>query len=62
VVASRAFAGRWRAKSRQFGKRIADFQLIQKLARMATDLTAARLYSARRGKDQGAPRVTLRRR
>ena len=46
----------------QFGKRIADFQLIQeKLARMATDLTAARLlvYRAAWEKDQGAPRVTL---
>ncbi len=51
------------AKSRQqFGKPIADFQLIQeKLARMATDLTAARLlvYRAAWEKDQGAPRVTL---
>ena len=46
----------------QFGKPIADFQLIQeKLARMATDLTAARLlvYRAAWEKDQGAPRVTL---
>lgn len=51
------------AKSRQqFGRPIADFQLIQdKLARMATDLTAARLlvYRAAWEKDQGAPRVTL---
>ena len=51
------------AKSRQqFGKPIADFQLIQeKLARMATELTAARLlvYRAAWEKDQGAPRVTL---
>jgi acyl-CoA dehydrogenase len=51
------------AKSRrQFGKPLADFQLIQeKLARMATDLTAARLlvYRAAWEKDQGAPRVTL---
>lgn len=51
------------AKSRhQFGKRLADFQLIQeKLARMATDLTAARLlvYRAAWEKDRGAPRVTL---
>jgi acyl-CoA dehydrogenase len=47
---------------RQFGKPLADFQLIQeKLARMATDLTAARLlvYRAAWEKDQGAPRVTL---
>src|SRR6266568_4019187 len=51
------------AKSRrQFGKPIADFQLIQeKLARMATDLTASRLlvYRAAWEKDRGAPRVTL---
>ncbi len=51
------------AKSRhQFGKPLADFQLIQeKLARMVTDLTAARLlvYRAAWEKDRGAPRVTL---
>jgi len=51
------------AKSRQqFGRPLADFQLIQeKLARMATDLTAARLlvYRAAWEKDKGAPRVTL---
>lgn len=51
------------AKSRrQFGRPLADFQLIQeKLARMATELTAARLlvYRAAWEKDQGAPRVTL---
>jgi acyl-CoA dehydrogenase len=51
------------AKSRQqFGRPIADFQLIQqKLARMATELTAARLlvYRAAWEKDQGAARVTL---
>jgi acyl-CoA dehydrogenase len=51
------------AKSRhQFGKPLSDFQLIQeKLARMATDLTAARLlvYRAAWEKDRGAPRVTL---
>jgi acyl-CoA dehydrogenase len=51
------------AKSRQqFGRPIADFQLIQqKLARMATELTAARLlvYRAAWEKDRGAPRVTL---
>ena len=47
---------------RQFGKLLADFQLIQeKIARMATDLTAARLlvYRAAWEKDRGAPRVTL---
>lgn len=51
------------ARSRhQFGKPLADFQLIQeKLARMATDLTAARLlvYRAAWEKDRGAARVTL---
>ena len=51
------------AKSRQqFGRPLADFQLIQeKLARMATELTAARLlvYRAAWEKDRGAPRVTL---
>ncbi len=47
---------------RQFGKPLADYQLIQeKLARMATDLAAARLlvYRAVWEKDQGAERVTL---
>ncbi len=56
-MASRALATR-----RQFGKPLADFQLIQqKLARMATDLSAARLlvYRAAWEKDRGAPRVTL---
>ncbi|MCZ6917051.1 MAG: acyl-CoA dehydrogenase family protein [Gemmatimonadetes bacterium] len=46
----------------QFGTRLADFQLIQhKLARMATDLTAARLlvYRAAWQKDQGAERITM---
>jgi acyl-CoA dehydrogenase len=51
------------AKSRrQFGKSLAEFQLIQeKLARMAVDLTAARLlvYRAAWEKDRGAARVTL---
>jgi acyl-CoA dehydrogenase len=51
------------AKSRrQFGRPLADFQLVQqKLARMATDLSAARLlvYRAAWEKDRGAPRVTL---
>jgi len=63
-MASRALAEALaHSKSRQqFGKPLADFQLIQeKLARMATDLTAARLlvYRAAWEKDQGAPRVTL---
>jgi acyl-CoA dehydrogenase len=63
-MASRALAEALaHSKSRQqFGKPIADFQLIQeKLARMATELTAARLlvYRAAWEKDQGAPRVTL---
>lgn len=46
----------------QFGKPIAEFQLVQeKLARMATDLTAARLlvHRAARAADDGAERVTL---
>lgn len=50
------------AQRRQFGKPIADFQLIQeKLARMATDLTAARLlvYRAAWEHDGGKQRVTL---
>lgn len=51
------------AKTRkQFGNRLADFQLIQeKIARMATELTAARLlvYRAAWEKDRGAQRVTL---
>ena len=51
------------AKSRhQFGKPLAEFQLTQqKLARMATDLTAARLmtYRAAALVDAGAERVTL---
>jgi acyl-CoA dehydrogenase len=51
------------AKSRkQFGSRLADFQLIQdKIARMATELTAARMlvYRAAWEKDKGAARVTL---
>jgi len=47
---------------RQFGKTLAEFQLVQaKLARMATDLTAARLlvYRAAHAADAGAERVTL---
>lgn len=49
-------------RRRQFGRPLADFQLIQaKLARMATELTAARLltYRAAWEKDTGAERVTL---
>lgn len=50
------------ATRRQFGKPLAEFQLVQeKLARMATDLTAARLlvYRAAWEADRGAERVTL---
>jgi len=51
------------ARSRkQFGTPLAEFQLIQeKLARMATELTAARLlvYRAAWTADRGAERVTL---
>ncbi len=46
----------------QFGRPLADFQLTQqKLARMATDLTAARLltYRAAARADGGAERVTV---
>ena len=46
---------------RQFGAALADFQLIQaKIARMATDLAAARLltYLAAWERDRGAERVT----
>ncbi|HEX6105135.1 MAG TPA: acyl-CoA dehydrogenase family protein [Gemmatimonadales bacterium] len=46
---------------RQFGKPLAEFQLVQqKLARSATDLTAARLltYRAAYEKDQGQERIT----
>ncbi len=49
-------------RRRQFGKPLADFQLTQqKLARMATDLAAARLltYRAAAAADGGAERVTL---
>ena len=45
----------------QFGRALAQFQLVQqKLARMATDLTAARLltYRAAYEKDQGQDRIT----
>jgi alkylation response protein AidB-like acyl-CoA dehydrogenase len=47
---------------RQFGRPLADFQLVQeKLARAATELTAARLlvYRATWAADHGAERVTL---
>jgi len=47
---------------RQFGKALAEFQLVQqKLARMATSLAAARLlvYRAAWVSDRGAERVTL---
>src|SRR5204863_5753504 len=50
------------AARRQFGKPLAEFQLAQeKLARMATDLAAARLlvYRAAWEADRGAERVTL---
>jgi acyl-CoA dehydrogenase len=46
---------------RQFGKPLAEFQLVQqKLARMATELAAARLlvYRAAYEKDQGRERIT----
>jgi len=46
---------------RQFGQPLAQFQLVQeKLARMATDLTAARLltYRAAYEKDRGQERIT----
>ncbi|HEU5312120.1 MAG TPA: acyl-CoA dehydrogenase family protein, partial [Candidatus Eisenbacteria bacterium] len=47
---------------KQFGKPLAEFQLVQeKLARMVTDLTAARLlvYRAAFEADGGAERVTM---
>jgi acyl-CoA dehydrogenase len=47
---------------RQFGRPIAEFQLVQeKLARMATSLTAARMlvYHAARRADMAVPRITL---
>jgi alkylation response protein AidB-like acyl-CoA dehydrogenase len=47
---------------RQFGEPLAEFQLTkQKLARMATDLAAARLlvYRAAWEKDSGADRITM---
>jgi alkylation response protein AidB-like acyl-CoA dehydrogenase len=50
------------AERRQFGRPLAEQQLIQeKLARMATELTAARLlvYRAAWEKDRGADRITV---
>lgn len=55
-------ASRHAMRREQFGKPLAEFQLIQdKLARMAIDLDAARLltYRAAWEKDGGAERVTL---
>jgi len=49
-------------RRRQFGKTLAEHQLIQeKIARMATDLAASRLlvYRAAWEKDRGAERITL---
>ncbi|HUF89632.1 MAG TPA: acyl-CoA dehydrogenase family protein [Gemmatimonadota bacterium] len=49
-------------RRRQFGEPLAEFQLVrEKLARMATELAAARLlvYRAAWAKDQGAERVTV---
>ena len=49
-------------RRRQFGKALAEFQLVQaRLADMATELTAARLlvYRAAWAADRGAERVTL---
>lgn len=48
-------------RRQQFGKPLAEFQLVQqKLARVATELTAARLlvYRAAYEKDQGQARIT----
>jgi acyl-CoA dehydrogenase len=50
------------ARRRQFGRPLAEYQLVQeKLARMALELTAARLlvYRAAWEADRGAERVTL---
>jgi acyl-CoA dehydrogenase len=63
-MAARALAEALRhaRERRQFGRPLAEFQLVQgKLARMATDLTAARLlvYRAAAAADAGAERVTL---
>lgn len=63
-MATRAFeeAVAHARERRQFGEPLADFQLVRdKLARMATELAAARLlvYRAAWVKDRGAARVTL---
>jgi len=63
-MAHRALAEAMRhaASRRQFGQPLSEFQLVQdKLARMATDLDAARLltYRAAWRKDGGAERVTV---
>ncbi len=53
-------AARYAQERRQFGKAIAEFQAVQfSLARMATDIEAARLmvYNAARLKDAGRPYV-----
>lgn len=50
------------SERRQFGQPLAEFQLVQgRLARMATDLAAARLlvYRAAAAKDAGKERITL---
>lgn len=55
-------ATRHAIERKQFGSALADFQLVkEKLARMAIDLTAARLlvYRAAWEKDLGAERVTV---
>ncbi|MGQ0723174.1 MAG: acyl-CoA dehydrogenase family protein [Candidatus Eiseniibacteriota bacterium] len=52
----------WAKARRQFGKLLAEHQLVQaKIARMATDLAAARLltYHALREKDLGAERTGM---
>jgi len=63
-MAARALdeAARHALQRRQFGKPLAEFQLVQeKVARMATDLTAARLlvYRAAWEADGGSERVTM---
>ena len=62
-MAARALAESLRhvRQRRQFGKALSEFQLVQqKLARTATDLTAARLltYQAAHEKDSGRDRIT----